>query len=74
MEKDKEIIYHPMATARRMDGSIKQLAEYNGCDSKEEALNVIKAWADDFDFHLISAVIKVSNIGRPDLHSWIRVF
>lgn len=74
MKEEQVLFWHPYATKRNKDGSTERLWTTDGCDSKEKALDVIKNWADDYDYHLVSAEIKVSSISRPDFFEWIRVF
>ena len=71
---EQVLLWHPYATKRNQDGSTERLWTVDGCPDKEKALDAIRKWADDYGYHLISAEIKVSNLKRPDMYEWIRVF
>ena len=66
--------YWPMATYRREDGGTDILTSYDGLPSKEKALDVIRTWADDCNYHLIRAAINVCRPGKCDPTNWVRVF
>lgn len=73
-ESETGISYWPFATHRKANGTLERLFTYDSVPTKEKALDTIKDWADHYNYHLISAEIKVSKIGRDDLSTWIRVF
>lgn len=51
--------YWPTAKYRAKDGTINVLFTYDGFESIENAQDQIRLWADGYDFHIISAEIKV---------------
>lgn len=51
--------YYPIAKHREKSGAIVDLFTQDGFISMDEAQDQIRIWADDYDFHLISAEIKI---------------
>lgn len=73
-EDTQVFVYWPMATYRKPDGTKDFLSTYDSQLSQEKALDVIQRWADDCDYHLISAEIISEPLGCGGPKRRIRVF
>lgn len=72
--EEHAVEYWPFATYCKPDGTKERLWTYDYANSWDDALDVIRRWADDCNYHLTEAEIKTCAIGRPDLNTWHRVF
>ena len=72
--EEHAVEYWPFAEYRKPDGTKERLWTYDYANSWDDALDVIRRWADDCNYHLTEAEIKICASGKPNLNTWRRVF
>lgn len=72
--EEHAVEYWPFAMYRKPDGTKDSLWTYDSVNSWDGALDVIRRWADDCNYHLTEANVKICAVGRPNLNTWRRVF
>ena len=72
--EEHAVEYWPFATYRKPDGTKARLWTYDYANSWDAALDVIRRWADDCNYHLTEAEVKICAANRPGINTWRRVF